>query len=60
MGTKIGPPKSGSTMSKLELSRPDSKVDGNGDKFMTGTDAILAAIKDLKLQNKEKNNKKTN
>lgn len=59
MGTKIGPPKSGSTMSKLEPSQPDSKVDGNGDTFMTGTDAILAAIKDLQLQNKDKWRKKS-
>ena len=52
INTKIGPPKGGSTAFTSEPSRADTNVDGNGDKYMSGTDAILAAIRDLKLINK--------
>ena len=47
IGTKIGPAKGGIGLSKLENRNP--KVDGAGDTHMTGTDAILAAIRDLKV-----------
>ncbi|RKF61191.1 hypothetical protein GcC1_158022 [Golovinomyces cichoracearum] len=51
--TKIGPPKGGSTTFETESNRSCSNVDRDGDTLMTGTDAILAAKKDLKLQNSE-------
>lgn len=49
-GTKIGPPKSGSTTYKPEPIRSDTAVDQDGDTIMTGTNAILAAIENLKKQ----------
>ena len=52
INTKIGPPKGGSTAFTSEPSRADTNLDGNGDTYMSGTDAILAAIRDLKLINK--------
>lgn len=47
IGTKIGPAKGGIGLSKPEDRNP--KVDGAWDTHMTGTDAIQAAIKDLKV-----------
>ena len=50
IGTKIGPPKSGSTTYRLELNHSDTAVDQDGDTIMASTNAILAAIENLKIQ----------
>ena len=57
--TQVGPPKCGSA--QRQDTQYDRNVDGNGDTFMTGTDAIIAAIKELRLQdNSRPSHKKKN
>lgn len=53
VSAKPGPPKCGGVPFTLELSRINSNVDGNGDTFISNTDAMLAAIKYLKRHNTE-------
>lgn len=54
--TKIGPPKCGSAQQSFV---PEEEiVDAEGDTLMTGTNAILAAIKDLKIYQKSSTKKK--
>ncbi|POS82753.1 hypothetical protein EPUL_006109 [Erysiphe pulchra] len=48
--TKPGPPKSGRTSYKPEQNWSDTAVDEDGDTIMSGTNAILAAIENLKIQ----------
>ena len=48
INTKISPAKGGIELTKLDIRNPN--VDGAGDTHMTSTDAILAAIKDLKVK----------
>lgn len=50
-GTQIGPPKGGCLTFEPKSSRSYLNMDGDGDTLMTSTDGILAANKDLKLQN---------
>lgn len=47
--TRIGPPKSGSAQYHSET--VNLGVDAEGDTKMSGTDAIIAALKEIKLQN---------
>jgi len=57
--TPVGPPKCGSA--QRQATQYDGNFDGNGDTFMKGTDAIIAAIKELRLQdNSRPSNKKKN